>query len=588
MRTKTALLIVLFLAASLVTTSATQEESWVARSDRNSEVLLEVMARFNPEGAGFMGVNGLDEEILQLDPDRDTRRIAALETAVTELRSRLEQEPDSRVRLDLEILIESAELNIRGIRLNREHLLPYVNLPRIVFQGARSLLDEQNSPEQHAAAAVRLRRYAGLEEGFTPIFEQAEALIRSRLPKHDLVGPFLGELERDLGNSNDYIKGIRDLLASFEVSGADTAVDVLEGQVRSFDEFLRTEVQPRARKGFRLPPEIYALTLENMGIDMPVSELASRAQVSFREIQNEMQVIAALIARNQDLESSDYRDVIRHLKLDQLVGEEILTTYTRRIAELERIIEEQSVVTMPQREMRIRLASEAESAAIPSPFMLPPRLIGNTGEMGEFVLPYRTADNNESDPNRVDDYTFDAASWTLAVHEGRPGHELQFTAMIEDGVSLARSLFAFNSVNVEGWALYCEAEMKPTFPLEGQLISLQQRLLRAARAFLDPGMQSGAIGTEEALRLLIHEVVLSPALARQELDRYTFDDPGQATSYFCGYLRLMELRTEVELRMGQNFDRQEFHDFILSQGLLPPRLVRQAVLEGFVGLADEF
>ncbi len=83
-------------------------------------------------------------------------------------------------------------------------------------------------------------------------------------------------------------------------------------------------------------------------------------------------------------------------------------------------------------------------------------------------------------------------------------------------------------------------------------------------------------------------MVLSPALARQELDRYTFDDPGQATSYFCGYLRLMELRTEVELRMGQNFDRQEFHDFILSQGLLPPRLVRQAVLQGFVGLADEF
>ena len=30
------------------------------------------------------------------------------------------------------------------------------------------------------------------------------------------------------------------------------------------------------------------------------------------------------------------------------------------------------------------------------------------------------------------------------------------------------------------------------------------------------------------------------------------------------------------------FNRQAFHDFLLSQGLLPPRLMRQAVLEEFV------
>jgi len=51
----------------------------------------------------------------------------------------------------------------------------------------------------------------------------------------------------------------------------------------------------------------------------------------------------------------------------------------------------------------------------------------------------------------VDDYTFDASSWTLIAHEARPGHELQFDSMIEHGVSLARSRYAFNSTNVEGW-----------------------------------------------------------------------------------------------------------------------------------------
>ena len=58
--------------------------------------------------------------------------------------------------------------------------------------------------------------------------------------------------------------------------------------------------------------------------------------------------------------------------------------------------------------------------------------------------------------------------------------------MVEAGLSLARGLFAFNSVNTEGWGLYSEAVMLPYMPLDGQLISLQARLHRAARAFLDP------------------------------------------------------------------------------------------------------
>ena len=91
---------------------------------------------------------------------------------------------------------------------------------------------------------------------------------------------------------------------------------------------------------------------------------------------------------------------------------------------------------------------------------------------------------------------------------------------------MARAIFAFNSVNVEGWALYAEAEMKPLLPLDGQLVALQHRLLRAARAFLDPGLQTGTITREEAFRVLEEEVVPSQAMALQEVERYTFRSPG--------------------------------------------------------------
>jgi uncharacterized protein (DUF885 family) len=70
-------------------------------------------------------------------------------------------------------------------------------------------------------------------------------------------------------------------------------------------------------------------------------------------------------------------------------------------------------------------------------------------------------------------------------------------------------------------------------------------------------------------------------MARQEADRYTFRAPGQATSYFYGYTKLVDLRGEVEKRLGASFDQKVFHDFILSQGLLPPALMREAMLARF-------
>ena len=158
---------------------------------------------------------------------------------------------------------------------------------------------------------------------------------------------------------------------------------------------------------------------------------------------------------------------------------------------------------------------------------------------------------------------------------------MQFASMVEKGVSNARAIFAFNSTNVEGWGLYTEWVLKPYMPLEGQLISLQHRLMRAARAYLDPELHMGKIKPEEAQAVLENDVMLSQAMATQEVQRYTFRMPGQATSYYYGYTRLLELRAEVEKKQGAKFDAKKFHDFVLSQGLLPPALMRKTVLAAF-------
>jgi uncharacterized protein (DUF885 family) len=558
-----------------------QADDWVERSNANAQILLDIFARFAPEGAGQLGVSGLDEEVFDLGPRVIERANQAVREAVETLQARLAEEEHPLVRQDLEILIESAEQNIEAAEFTLKYDLPYFNLAQTVFQGIRSLLDDQVEASRRPAALVRLRKYAGLEGGHTPIAQLARERIEERLGDPALSAPFQEQIEQDLQNAPAFLAGIGSLFQSYGVEGYEEAYTALQTQIEEYHAFVRAEVIPRARSDFRMPEDRYAFTLRQFGVDIPVAELISRAQVSFREIQNEMQALAPLVAKERGFTVTDYRDVIRELKKEQLVGEAILPHYEQRIRDLEEIIGRERVVTLPEREMLMRLASEAESAALPAPNLRPPRLIGNTGEMGEFVLPLRIPDES-GETIGMDDFTLEAASWTLTAHEGRPGHELQFASMVEAGLSTARVLFAFNSVNVEGWALYAEAEMKPYLPLDGQLISLQSRLMRAARAILDPGLQLGMVTREEAFRLLEEEVVLSHAMALQEVQRYTFRLPGQATSYFYGYTRLMELRAEVERVLGDSFDRQRFNDFILAQGLLPPALLRKAVLEEFV------
>jgi uncharacterized protein (DUF885 family) len=157
--------------------------------------------------------------------------------------------------------------------------------------------------------------------------------------------------------------------------------------------------------------------------------------------------------------------------------------------------------------------------------------------------------------------------------------------MIERGVSNARAIYAFNSANVEGWALYAEAVMKQYLPIEGQIGALQMRMLRAARAFLDPMLNLGLIEPDAAKRILTDEVVLSEPFATSEVNRYTFVLPGQATSYFYGYSRLQALRTRAELALGDKFNQKAYHDFIISQGLLPLGMLEQTVMTDFVASA---
>jgi uncharacterized protein (DUF885 family) len=477
--------------------------------------------------------------------------------------------------------VKAAEQARRGVELGEKYDLPYINVTQIIYNGVSSLLDDQVPEARRGAALVRLRKYVGLVQGYEPLATQAKARSADwALPGQ--IGPAKIEVQSDLARADFFVNGIEKLFVKYKIAGYEEPFAKLKQQLTDYNAWVKQEILPKARTDFRLPPEEYAFALERFGIDIPPDQLTAMAHKAFIEYQDEMKPIAAQIAKQRGMASSDYRDVVRELKKDQLVGDAILPHYQQRLKDIETVIVREHIVTLPNRPARIKLATPAETAQQPAPHMVPPPLLNNTGQQGEFVLPLNAPTAGSAETKRMDDFTFAAASWTLTAHEARPGHELQFDSMVEHGVSLPRSLYAFNSTNVEGWGLYSEYLIKPYMPLDAQLISLQLRLQRAARAFIDPELQSGKLTPEEGLRILTHDVGLSDAFANTEIERYTFRAPGQATSYFYGFTKLLALRKDVEAKLGKKFNQQAFHDFILEQGLLPPDLLRKAVMEGYV------
>ncbi|ATQ79192.1 DUF885 domain-containing protein [Massilia violaceinigra] len=568
---------------SLCAAVSAAEPAWVTKSNANAKLVLNVMAKYAPEGASGLGVDGYDEQITDLSRDHFEQTNKDTRAVIAELQKRRKTETDAKIRQDIDILIGSAEDQMRSAALERKHFIPFDKLADQLFGVVRQTLDPRIPKERQKTLLVRLQKYAGLAKGYRPSTELAVERLQERLKANkNLIGPFKDEVEQAINDSPTLIKGIKELLSKSDLQGWEPSFAALETQLTAYNEHVKKQILPRARSHHRLPAEVYANNLRQFGVDISPQELIAKALTSFAEIRNQMNITAGLIARERKLANPDYRAVMAELKKQQIAPDQVMPLYADRLVQIEAAVRAQNIVSLPARKAVIRMASTAESAAQPAPHMNPPRLIGNTGEYGEFVLTAGMPPDAKGKTLAFDDFTHEAATWTLTAHEARPGHELQFAKMIETGVSTARAVFAFNSVNVEGWALYAEAEMQPYEPLDGQLFALQARMQRAARAFLDPMVNLGEITPEGVKAFLMDEVGLSEGMATQEMQRYTFRAPGQATSYFYGYQRLMETRQAAEVALRKKFNRQAFNDFVLAQGLVPPALLRQAVLQEFV------
>ncbi len=72
----------------LATFARADDRGWIEESNKYAQVLLEVLAKYNPESATSLGVEGHEAEVVDLKPQYDERQEADLAAAAAEAQSR--------------------------------------------------------------------------------------------------------------------------------------------------------------------------------------------------------------------------------------------------------------------------------------------------------------------------------------------------------------------------------------------------------------------------------------------------------------------------------------------------------------------
>ena len=159
---------------------------------------------------------------------------------------------------------------------------------------------------------------------------------------------------------------------------------------------------------------------------------------------------------------------------------------------------------------------------------------------------------------------------SISLHEASPGHHFQISIQQEQNLPKFRRFGGYTAY-VEGWALYAEGLGKELGLYEDPYQyfgKLSNEIWRAVRLVVDVGMHAKGWSREKALQFMLDNIAITKTDAVAEVERY-IAIPGQALAYKIGQLKITEIRTKAQEKLGAKFDIKAFHDEILKDGALP-------------------
>ena len=357
--------------------------------------------------------------------------------------------------------------------------------------------------------------------------------------------------------------------------------------MESYLNWLKGDLLPRAKEEWRLGPALYDRAFQLAGgTTREPLEVLGRAEADFETTRERIRKIAveswpAFLPGKPPADPDEAaRRVFEAMAADHPVPEDFIPALERAADDLKRFIREKHILDLPEPDML---------SIVPTPDFQAGLFHGNLdqspplAEDGASVFttsgsrPLPGPDGRERLEGFLREFNSKALI-DLISHEGYPGHYVQgrFAALCP---ALVRKVFA-DGAYAEGWACYGERMMlEEGFMdrdpgLELQILKMELKMM--ANAILDIKLHRGMMSEEDVVPMLIDRCFQSEGEAKAKLVRAK-GTAVQLSTYYIGFLEMLELRKDYEAAAGKDFTLAEFHHKVLTAGAPPMRYLRELV-----------
>lgn len=175
----------------------------------------------------------------------------------------------------------------------------------------------------------------------------------------------------------------------------------------------------------------------------------------------------------------------------------------------------------------------------------------------------------------------DLELFTTLAHEGYPGHLYQTVYFSAQSPDLLRCILDVGGYT-EGWATYVEMYAYSLWEEDPTTAALYQRnrsFTLGLASLLDIGIHYHGYSLAEVTNFLSQLGFGSDTA--QSLYQSILQSPANYLKYYVGYLNFLDLRTQAQTLMQENFSLKEFHKFILETGPAPFAILEERMQERF-------
>jgi uncharacterized protein (DUF885 family) len=552
------------LAPAIARAAETANQRFVRLGD---EYLDHWLAR-QPQVATRLGIHDHDDQLVPVTK-------ASLEQEakwLAEFRGRLQAVPRAELSFEraLEYDVLSARLE-RGL-LDIEVIRPYENNPNayldMVAVSVQSLLSRD-----FASPCTRMRSAARRLAQVPEVLRAARINLGNppRIATETAISQYRGLLQFYRKEVPALARACKEPIIQGDVAeAAQLAIDATE----EFVKFLEQDLLPRSTGSYALGKDVYQRKLACDEMETtPVDSLLARGLRALDDTQRQMEALADSIAPGRGVQA-----VIDDLEREAPTDRGLVPFVAGQLDSIRSFVRARGLLTVPEREnLMVRetpiFLRSLSFASMNSPGVWERKAT----EAYYYVTP---VDSSWTDVQKRDHLAFfnRYASSIVSVHEALPGHYYQFLALQKLPSRLRQSIISGS--NAEGWAHYCEQMAveqgfgggDPRFRLMQQALAIR----RIGRLIVGISLHTQGMTYEQAVELFQNRCYMAPVNAQREARRGTMDPTYLV--YTLGKWHILDLRAEVQSKLGARFDLKRFHDAYLAQGGSPFPVVRAGLL----------